>query len=133
MLCTFTDRFVCRCRVWLCCGLQIEVRVGISFVDQAHAKLNYANQIGDMTFDQALAKTSSVWDTELSRLTVTGVSDDEMVPPVRCVSSPICCSCSDSVCMKCDGSRALEALFLSAFMWCGPCFNVLCLCRAACG
>ncbi len=60
-------------------AVQIEVRAGISFVDLSHAKMNLVAQLGQLTFDQARNRTAAVWESELSRLTIGGVSDDETV------------------------------------------------------
>jgi putative alpha-1,2-mannosidase len=57
----------------------VELRVGISFIDEAHAKANLAAQGASLTFDEAVGVAAGLWRAELGRLTVGGVSDNEMV------------------------------------------------------
>ena len=59
-------------------GREVEVRVGLSYVDLAGARRNLERELpAGQGFEEARAKTFAAWDTALSRLRVSGGTDAE--------------------------------------------------------
>ena len=58
-------------------GGQIELKVGISFVDLEGARNNYTAEIGGLDFDTVRADARDMWDRELSKVLVSGAGDVE--------------------------------------------------------
>ncbi len=58
-------------------GETVEMKVGISFVDMEGAQKNYQAEAANLTFDQARQKAKERWQQELSRITVSGGTEDE--------------------------------------------------------
>lgn len=58
-------------------GEQVELKVGISYCDLAGARKNYDAEAANLSFDDAHRLARSAWNTELSRMVVTGGTDDE--------------------------------------------------------
>lgn len=53
-------------------GEQVEVRLGVSFVDQAGAWRNLEAEAGDAAFDELRTAADREWETALSRIRVSG-------------------------------------------------------------
>jgi predicted alpha-1,2-mannosidase len=58
-------------------GQQIEVRVGISFIDVDHARISYQNQVQNKSFEQVREKTEIQWNTMLNRIQIEGGDDEK--------------------------------------------------------
>jgi predicted alpha-1,2-mannosidase len=58
-------------------GEEIILKVGISFVDMQGAEKNFNAEIKDKTFDRVKQSAQDSWNRELSRIVVTGGSDDQ--------------------------------------------------------
>lgn len=58
-------------------GEQIEVRVGISYVSIANARENLDKEQQGKDFDKILADARTTWRNDLSRISVTGGSDEQ--------------------------------------------------------
>ena len=58
-------------------GEEVTVKVGISFVDQEGARKNFAEEIAAKDFRQVKAEAKSVWNKELSKIMVSGGTEDE--------------------------------------------------------
>ncbi len=58
-------------------GEEVELKVGISFVDMDGAERNFRQEMTDKSFDQIRKEAYSQWNHELSRVKVTGGSEDE--------------------------------------------------------
>ncbi len=59
-------------------GEAVEMKVGISFVDMEGAQKNYLAEAADLNFDQARHQAAERWERELSRVTVSGGTEDEL-------------------------------------------------------
>ena len=55
----------------------VEMKVGISFVDMEGARKNYQAEAENLTFYQARYEAREKWQQELSRVTVSGGTEDE--------------------------------------------------------
>lgn len=55
----------------------VEVKIGISFVSIANAKLNLEEEIASKTFDQVRHSANATWETLLSSVQVKGGSDKQ--------------------------------------------------------
>ena len=58
-------------------GEEVNLQVGISFVDMAGAKKNLEQEIQDKNFDQVYREANALWNSALSKIQVTGRSEDE--------------------------------------------------------
>lgn len=58
-------------------GHEVELRVGISFVDAEGARRNFEAEIADRSFDEVRTAARAQWNDELSRIRIEGGSDDE--------------------------------------------------------
>lgn len=58
-------------------GEEVTLKVGLSFVDLAGAENNFDTEIENKTFDEVKADAQNLWNKELSKIIVTGGSDDE--------------------------------------------------------
>lgn len=58
-------------------GEQVELKVGISFVDLDGARRNYNAELKDKNFEQVRHEARDAWNRELSRIIIKGGSDDE--------------------------------------------------------
>lgn len=58
-------------------GEAVEFKVGISFVDLAGAEKNYQVEMAGKDFDTVRAEARQAWNAELSRVRVSGGSEDE--------------------------------------------------------
>lgn len=58
-------------------GEEITLKVGISFVDMEGAEKNYKAEIAGKSFDQVKQEARDQWNKELSRIRISGGSDDE--------------------------------------------------------
>ena len=56
---------------------QVELKVGISFVDLDGARRNYAAELRDKNFEQVRREAREAWNRELSRIDIKGGTDDE--------------------------------------------------------
>ncbi|MCM1483165.1 MAG: GH92 family glycosyl hydrolase [Muribaculaceae bacterium] len=56
-------------------GEQVEIRMGVSFVSVANARLNLDTEQQDLTFDQIRTRAHDRWNADLSRISVSGGSD----------------------------------------------------------
>ncbi len=56
---------------------QITLKVGISFVDMEGAENNFNAEIAALDFNEVKTQASQHWDKELSRIKISGGSDDE--------------------------------------------------------
>jgi predicted alpha-1,2-mannosidase len=60
-------------------GETIEVQIGVSFVSTANARENLESEQQGFRFDEVRAAASERWERELSRVRVTGGTDDQRV------------------------------------------------------
>lgn len=60
-------------------GESVELKVGISFVDMDGAKNNYMQEVSCKTFDEVRKEATNKWDEELSKISVTGGTEDQKV------------------------------------------------------
>ena len=58
-------------------GEQVELKVGISFVDLDGARRNFEAEMPGMDFDDVCRQTTEKWNRELGRVEVEGGTDDE--------------------------------------------------------
>ncbi len=58
-------------------GEQIEVRVGVSYISVEQARSNLKAEIGEQTFEQAMAATRAVWNKVLGQAAVTGGTEKQ--------------------------------------------------------
>ncbi|MBQ8423077.1 MAG: GH92 family glycosyl hydrolase [Coprobacter sp.] len=58
-------------------GEQVELKVGISFVDIEGARKNFSAEIAGKDFDAVARTTAEQWNKELSRIDIEGGSDEE--------------------------------------------------------
>lgn len=58
-------------------GEQVEMKVGISFVDMEGAANNFKQEIASKNFAQVKQEASDLWNKELSRIRISGGTDDE--------------------------------------------------------
>lgn len=58
-------------------GDQVELKVGISFVDIAGARNNYNKEIADLSFNDVKAQAHKAWSKSLSKVEVEGGSDED--------------------------------------------------------
>ena len=58
-------------------GEQIEVRIGISYISAEQAHRNLEREIPKWTFEQVRSKARSVWNDTLSRVSVTGGTEQQ--------------------------------------------------------
>ena len=56
---------------------QITLKVGISFVDMEGAENNFNAEIAALDFNEVKMQARQLWDKELSRIKISGGSDDE--------------------------------------------------------
>ena len=56
---------------------QVEMKVGISFVDMEGAANNFKQEIASKNFAQVKQEASDLWNKELSRVRISGGTDDE--------------------------------------------------------
>lgn len=56
---------------------EITLKVGISFVDMAGAENNFNAEIAALNFNEVKDQARQLWDKELSRIKISGGSDDE--------------------------------------------------------
>ncbi|MFD2822246.1 GH92 family glycosyl hydrolase [Lacinutrix iliipiscaria] len=54
----------------------VYVKIGISAVDQAGARKNLENEIGDKTFEQIKTEAQNVWEQQLEKIIVESQDDD---------------------------------------------------------
>ena len=57
---------------------QVNLKIASSFISFEQAELNLVREIGDNTFDQIAQKGKAEWNTQLSRITVEGVTDAQL-------------------------------------------------------
>ena len=55
----------------------IEMKAGISFVDMQGAENNFRKEIENSSFDQVKVNVKNAWDNALSKISVTGGTDDQ--------------------------------------------------------
>lgn len=55
----------------------VTLKVGISFVDLRGAELNFNSEIKDKTFDEIVSSAQNKWNEELSRILISGGSEDD--------------------------------------------------------
>ncbi|TLX73293.1 glycoside hydrolase family 92 protein [Labilibacter sediminis] len=60
-------------------GEQVMMKSGISFVNLEGAKENLENDIAHWNFDRVVKETSDKWNTELSKMTVKGSTEDHKI------------------------------------------------------
>jgi len=65
-------------------GEQVCARVASSFISYAQAELNL-KELGDDSFDRVKTKGADIWNKELSRIAVSGGSDDQMKTFYSCL------------------------------------------------
>lgn len=58
-------------------GEKVEVRIGTSFISLEQARKNLEIEVAGKTFNQVVQATRSVWQNNLSRVNVKGVTDDQ--------------------------------------------------------
>ncbi len=56
---------------------RVIVRVGISYVSQANARENLEKEAGSKSFDEALQEAQTAWLEKLSRIRITGGTDEQ--------------------------------------------------------
>ena len=56
----------------------ITIKIGISAVDQAGAKLNLETEIGDKSFDEIKQQAQETWESELSKIVVEDDNSDNL-------------------------------------------------------
>lgn len=56
---------------------EVFLKVGISFVDMEGAETNFRTEIADKTFDEIKDQARKQWDRELSRICISGGTEDE--------------------------------------------------------
>lgn len=61
----------------VCAGEQVEVRVGVSFVSIANARLNLEAEQGKSHFDALRQEARNAWDNALGRILVEGGSEEQ--------------------------------------------------------
>ncbi len=58
-------------------GEQVNLQVGISFVDMQGAENNFKKEIAGKTFDHVRQEAREMWNTQLSKIAVNGGSEDQ--------------------------------------------------------
>lgn len=58
-------------------GDEIELKVGISFVDMEGAANNFNQEIASKSFEQVRQEANALWNKELSRIRISGGTEDE--------------------------------------------------------
>lgn len=58
---------------------QVEMKVGISFVDMAGAENNFRTEIADKDFDEVRAEARELWNRALGKIKISGGTRDEKV------------------------------------------------------
>lgn len=58
-------------------GEEVTLKVGISFVDMEGAENNFRTEIAALSFNDVKAKAHQLWNDELSRIKISGGTDDE--------------------------------------------------------
>lgn len=58
---------------------KIEVKIGLSYTSVDNAKLNFGMEAASLDFAQALKKTSAKWEESLSRILVTGGTEESKI------------------------------------------------------
>ena len=58
-------------------GEDVELKVGISFVDMEGAANNFKQEIASKNFDQVQQEANALWNKELSRIQISGGTEDE--------------------------------------------------------
>ena len=58
-------------------GEEVEMKVGISFVDMEGAANNFKQEIASKNFDQVKQEANDLWNKELSRVQISGGTDEE--------------------------------------------------------
>lgn len=58
-------------------GDEVTLKVGISFVDQEGARKNFSAEIAEKDFDQVREEAKDLWNTELSKIRVSGGTDED--------------------------------------------------------
>ena len=58
-------------------GEQVEVKLGVSFVSMANARLNLEKEQGKKNFDQVLADARAAWARDLGRIEVEGGTEEQ--------------------------------------------------------
>ncbi len=58
-------------------GEEVELKVGISFVDMEGATNNFKQEIASKNFDQVKQEANDLWNKELNRVKITGGTNDE--------------------------------------------------------
>ncbi len=53
-------------------GQPVEVRIGISFIDEEQARANLTRETAGKTFDQVKAESEKIWEATLGRISVKG-------------------------------------------------------------
>jgi predicted alpha-1,2-mannosidase len=56
---------------------EVELRYGISFIDEAQAKANMVREVEDRTIEDLWTDGRRIWNEELGKISVTGDSEDE--------------------------------------------------------
>jgi predicted alpha-1,2-mannosidase len=56
---------------------QIEVKTGLSYTSIANAKLNFAAEAKDLTFEQARTNAQQTWQQELAKISVEGKNEED--------------------------------------------------------
>lgn len=57
----------------------VTVKIGLSYTSIENAKLNLNTEAADMTFDEALTKTTDKWNESLNRILVSGGTEESKV------------------------------------------------------
>lgn len=58
---------------------EVELKVGISYVDMEGAEKNFMAEVADIDFEEAKARARALWNQELSRMKISGGTYDEKV------------------------------------------------------
>ncbi|SHE63716.1 alpha-1,2-mannosidase, putative [Bacteroides faecichinchillae] len=60
-------------------GDDVELKVGISFVDMEGAANNFKQEIASKSFEQVRQEANALWNRELSRIRISGGTEDEKI------------------------------------------------------
>ncbi|WP_148371838.1 GH92 family glycosyl hydrolase [Bacteroides bouchesdurhonensis] len=60
-------------------GDDVELKVGISFVDMEGAANNFKQEIASKSFEQVQQEANALWNKELSRIRISGGTEDEKI------------------------------------------------------
>lgn len=60
-------------------GDDVELKVGISFVDMKGAANNFKQEIASKSFEQVRQEANALWNRELSRIRISGGTEDEKI------------------------------------------------------